>query len=473
MKNNYNEPLYDTDLVSKGYLDKALNNETSAVSSEISIINTTVNNLGNTVIKKAQNFGSQPTPPYYINDTWMNGTDIYICVTQRLLGNFNINDWEKASIYDNTKETVDEGITTTTGGLEVTNTSGGNTVGMCAEGSESTSIRLWAGATKENRASAPFRVNQNGELWATRAVISGEINATNGTISGSTVINGDNITTGTINANRLDSKVITTDNFSAQSINANNITAGTLSAASVKLKNVSLTPTSSTIGGLTVQNSAITSDRAALYAGTGVLQIFNEDGGSMILSNAARLCATAGVGIYSNSNGTLTAPPSNIDLKACSGAEVYLGCMETADGLNEQSSVNCKNGELWLKSVGPIYANKQIVVSSSSLATKENITDLTSTQKKEVYDLIRNIPLKQYDYKKQYGKLFNYGFIIEDIEHTKLKDLLHIEQLDNNSDVKNYSNEDLVRLELVVIQELMSKVETLEQKIVKLEGGTK
>lgn len=290
--------------------------------------------------------------------------------------------------------------------------------------------------------------------------------------AGSTIINGANITTGTISADRLDSKVITTDNFSAQNINADKITAGTLSAASVKLKNVSLTPTSSTIGGLTVQNSAITSDRAALYAGTGVLQIFNEDGGSMILSNAARLCATAGVGVYSNSNGQLKAPSKNIDLKACNGAEVYLGCMETVDGLNEKSSINCKNGELWLKSSGPIYANKQIVVSSSSLATKENIVDLKKEQKQEVYNLIKNIPLKQYDYKKQYGKPFNYGFIIEDIENTKLKNLLHIEQLDINSDIKTYSTEDLVRLQLITIQELMNKIEKLENEIkeMKLNG---
>ena len=48
--------------------------------------------------------------------------------------------------------------------------------------------------------------------------------------AGSTIINGSNITTGTISAARLDSKVITTDNFSAQKINADKITAGTISA---------------------------------------------------------------------------------------------------------------------------------------------------------------------------------------------------------------------------------------------------
>ena len=99
MRNDYNEPLYDTDLVPKGYLNKRLNGE-------INEVNSTVEAIGGAVTKKAQNFGSQPVPPYYRNDTWMNGTDIYICVTQRLLGNFNASDWEKASTYDNTKTKI-------------------------------------------------------------------------------------------------------------------------------------------------------------------------------------------------------------------------------------------------------------------------------------------------------------------------------------------------------------------------------
>ena len=72
--------------------------------------------------------------------------------------------------------------------------------------------------------------------------------------------------------------------------------------------------------------------------------------------------------------------------------------------------------------------------------------------------------LKKYDYKKEYGKPFNYGFVIEDIENTKLKDLLHITQAENNKDIKMYSTEDLVRLQLIVIQELIKKVEALEKK---------
>jgi len=49
-------------------------------------------------------------------------------------------------------------------------------------------------------------------------------------LAGTTVINGANITTGTISSSRLSSDVITTTNFSAQEINADKITSGTISS---------------------------------------------------------------------------------------------------------------------------------------------------------------------------------------------------------------------------------------------------
>ena len=262
--------------------------------------------------------------------------------------------------------------------------------------------------------------------------------------AGSTVINGENITTGTLSANR--------------------ISGGTISASTIDLKGTVLTPTSSSIGGLNVESGIISNDRMGLDTVNGVVKVFNANGGSMILSNAARLSATAGIGLTSNSNGNVSAPSVNLDLKACSGAKVYLGSMINADGTDERSGITCSNGVLSFRSTGYCTYNGTTVFGSSSKATKENIEDLSQEQKEEVYELIKNIPTKQYDYKKEYGKPFNYGFVIEDIENTKLKELLHITQAENNKDIKMYSTEDLVRLQLIVIQELMRKVENLEKK---------
>lgn len=47
--------------------------------------------------------------------------------------------------------------------------------GVTSEGSDDTSIRGWAGATFENRNTAPFRYDKLGRVWATSAIISGAI----------------------------------------------------------------------------------------------------------------------------------------------------------------------------------------------------------------------------------------------------------------------------------------------------------
>lgn len=185
-------------------------------------------------------------------------------------------------------------------------------------------------------------------------------------------------------------------------------------------------------------------------------------GGTYRFNNGVRLNASAGVQISSN-GGSPTFPEKDLNLLALYGANAYLACRQT--DTSERSAVNCGDGELRLKSAGAIYANGVAIGGSSSIATKTNIVDLTDEQKTELYNLLKDIPMKQYDYKPLYGKEFNYGFIIEDIENTKLNDLLHIAQSDINEDIKVYSSEDLTRLELIVIQELMKKIERLEKNL--------
>lgn len=57
------------------------------------------------------------------------------------------------------------------------------TAGMTGSNSGSL-VRIFAGSTYENRASAPFRVTESGEMYATKAHIQGEIVATSGSFSG-------------------------------------------------------------------------------------------------------------------------------------------------------------------------------------------------------------------------------------------------------------------------------------------------
>ena len=102
-----------------------------------------------------------------------------------------INEAEKANIkyingvfskggnYDSETGIVKNTITT--GALTVGNVSGGN-AGINGAGLDGKSIRFFAGKPYSQKEQAPFRVDDNGELWATNAHISGQVDATSGKI---------------------------------------------------------------------------------------------------------------------------------------------------------------------------------------------------------------------------------------------------------------------------------------------------
>ena len=89
--------------------------------------------------------------------------------------------FSKGADYTNGTEIVKNTITT--GALTVGNTLGGN-AGINGAGLAGNSIRFFAGKPYSQKEQAPFRVDDNGELWATNAHISGQIEAQSGKISG-------------------------------------------------------------------------------------------------------------------------------------------------------------------------------------------------------------------------------------------------------------------------------------------------
>ena len=120
-------------------------------------------------------------------DTWDTMVDLGIIDKNAAA----INEAEKANIkfingvfskggnYDSETGIVKNTITT--GALTVGNVSGGN-AGINGAGLNGKSIRFFAGKPYKLKEQAPFRVDDNGELWATNAHISGEIEATSGQI---------------------------------------------------------------------------------------------------------------------------------------------------------------------------------------------------------------------------------------------------------------------------------------------------
>lgn len=118
-------------------------------------------------------FLTTPKTPYYAGDLWTDGNDLKRCITTRETGSYVAADWGMATNYDNTQTVIDGGIVTA-GTVQLAGSSGSILAGITGEGTANTSVRFWAGATKENRAIAPFRVLQDGTTYATKLHISGE-----------------------------------------------------------------------------------------------------------------------------------------------------------------------------------------------------------------------------------------------------------------------------------------------------------
>lgn len=80
------EPIYDNDIATKEYVDRQLQEEVS----------TSLTNY-------SKNWGTTPVPPYHVNDTWTINGEIYVCIQERLIGEFNTLDWKKVidtTVYD-------------------------------------------------------------------------------------------------------------------------------------------------------------------------------------------------------------------------------------------------------------------------------------------------------------------------------------------------------------------------------------
>lgn len=142
---------------------------------------------------KRQVFVAQPKPPYDIGDLWLTGgkTDGILkrCITKRTSGSYVANDWVEAVYYDNTQTTIDGGIVTA-GTVQLAGSDASIKAGITGEGTADTSVRFWAGASKGNRATAPFRVLQDGSFVATKGTITGTINANAGSIGGFAIASG-------------------------------------------------------------------------------------------------------------------------------------------------------------------------------------------------------------------------------------------------------------------------------------------
>ena len=132
---------------------------------------------------KRRVFVNTPYTPYDIGDLWLDGNVLRRCKVVRLQGTYNEADWVLGVSYDNTKTTIDGGLVTS-GTIQVAGDNTSILAGMTGKGTVADSIRFWAGAAFNDRANAPFRVQQDGTTYMTKANVSGVIDAQTGSIGG-------------------------------------------------------------------------------------------------------------------------------------------------------------------------------------------------------------------------------------------------------------------------------------------------
>lgn len=117
-------------------------------------------------------YTTQPTPPYKKGDIWVDGKVLRKCNVIRTTGDYVAADWVEAVEYDNTQTVINGGIVTS-GTVQLAGNDSTIKAGITGEGISETSVRFWAGATKANRASAPFRVLQDGSMYASKGIFAG------------------------------------------------------------------------------------------------------------------------------------------------------------------------------------------------------------------------------------------------------------------------------------------------------------
>lgn len=341
--------------------------------------------------------------------------------------------------------------------------------------------------------------------------INGIATFTNGKLAeaGSTVINGDNITTGTINASLIKSGTLSADRISG----------GTISASTIKLKNISLAPTKSSLAGWNIDTNRLYTDKNGIYA-NGEIYFYPTKGAELALNNAFRCKGPAGIAIY-NDHANYDKPNdpnyNPDDIKAgisIMGAvgNVTIGNRSSANSVNIRSYcsestranpegrcillASASNTFLWagdqIWAEGNGKANSLIKTdagSSSSRNVKTNIKKFDQTKYDEALSLLKKMDLYEYDYKYNiYKNPHKYGFIIDELEQLEeTKDFFEFEEYnatfkDNKIDfsgtmngehlkTKNYDSDVLDKYLLTCIKALQDKVEKLENEIKEMKAN--
>lgn len=358
------------------------------------------------------------------------------------------------------------------------------------------------------------KINQSAEqitINANRVNLEGYTTFTDLATGGRSTINGANITTGTIDASRVNVTNINADNISGGTINGSNVSVINLNASNIKSG--------------TLKSADININNKFIVTSSGRMIAYGADSNHWISMNAGsnHFAATA-VNVDKDNGISFRYMPGPTDIRAeygsisreynrlrfssqaggddiqVYGPSVYLSASKSAGfvllvpGSSSYAYVRGTDSSQRILTVGG---------SPSSRNVKTNFEDIEN-EYKDIYEDLKNLHMFNYDYKYDNvnGNLKkDYGFIIDDIENTKhlskyfrnfevkkyitkdnklvlKRDDIPISEQEELKDsepinVKEWEKESYIKGLFILVKSLQNEIEDLKEEINNLKGGNK
>lgn len=336
---------------------------------------------------------------------------------------------------------------------------------------------------------ASIKLSVNGKEQTGTIVMSGLVSFVDLSTSGSTVICGDNIKTGTIDASLVNVANINASNINTGTIDANiinvinlsasNIKSGTLDASTISVINLNASNIKSgslnadRVSGGTISSSSISIGGSTYYLKMGVSWTKHPE--------VSGLNVTGSGGIALNNHGisnckSVSNSKGDLYLASNSGT-VHIGHGSSGSGLPiEVSGSKVYINQFLDVTTNSFYVRKvngtQILLSSyineaSLKKLKTNIKKVDPNFIKIIFNEIKDLNLYSFDYKKSFVKneeerKNHYGFMIDDVEKKMIGKFLDIER---DKKIATYSAKGLAKLDLFIIKELIRKFDEQQKEI--------
>ena len=135
---------------------------------------------------------------------------------------------------------------------------------------------------------------------------------------------------------------------------------------------------------------------------------------------------------------------------------------------NTFSALNTDTPSIYIGGSSSTVYIKGNVYGGSSRAIKNNIVELSIEELNSIYDSYKNQKIYSFNYKKEYNDNYTkkrYGFILDEMENTKIGDMINILQDTKDKNIKTYNPEDLSKANFIMIKILQDKIEKLEKEV--------